>query len=100
MPNNLFPAIPAACVCKKAATFAELGLDVTNIQIIFLVGDPLKSWKPGRTINGITAFEQGKGYYIIPKLTMDLSEYLTPPLGASDDAITWEEGGGDISNEL
>lgn len=89
MANNLFANIPAACVAKSTISFASAGLDVTNINIIFEVGSPLKSWKPERSLNGITGFTADKGYYIVPKVSMDQTAILVPPLAGG--------GGGDTT---
>jgi hypothetical protein len=89
MANNLFGNIPAACVSKSTIAFSSAGLDVTNINIIFEVGSPLKSWKPERTINAVTGFTADKGYYIVPKVDLDLTAILVPPLAGG--------GGGDTT---
>jgi hypothetical protein len=82
MPNNVFANIPAVVVVTEAVSFAAAGIDATNTRIIYEVGNPLKSFVPGRPINPITAFELDKGYYLIPKVNMDLSLYVVPPLDA------------------
>lgn len=80
MANNLFADVPAACVAKSTVDFATAGFDSTNTRIIYEVGSPLKSYIPGRAINAVTSFTAGKGYYIVPKLDMDKSSVLAPPL--------------------
>jgi hypothetical protein len=80
MANNLFANTPAACVAKQTTSFASAGLDASNINIIYEVGNPLKSWVPDRSINAITGFTADKGYYIVPKIDMDLTTYVAPPL--------------------
>lgn len=73
---NLFADIPGAAVAKQTISFAAAGLSNTNIRIIFEVGSPLKSWVPGRSINSISGFTADKGYYIMPKISFDLSEIV------------------------
>lgn len=80
MANNLFADVPAACVAKQTIDFATAGFDSTNTRIIYEVGSPLKSFVPGRSINAVTGFTSDKGYYIVPKISMDKTAYLAPPL--------------------
>jgi predicted esterase len=89
MAINIFGNQPNSVVAKTDATFFLMGLTVSNTEIVYLVGNPLKSWKPERLINGITGIENGKGYYIVPKIDLDLSNYFVPPVptGGSGDAI-------------
>jgi hypothetical protein len=76
---NVYENEPAIRIGLQAISFAAAGIDSTNIKIIFLVGNPTKSFVPGRSINAITGFEIDKGYYIVPKVNMDLSEIAGPP---------------------
>lgn len=80
MANNLFADVPAAAVARQTISFASAGFDTTNTRIIYEVGSPLKSYVPGRAINAVTGFTTGNGYYIVPKLDMDKSAYLIPPI--------------------
>lgn len=80
MANNLVGGAPNAVVAKETVSFATAGITTGNMNIIYEVGNPLKSYDPSRTINGITGFEEGKGYYIVPKVDMDLEAYLIPPI--------------------
>lgn len=80
MANNLFANIPAIVVAKESTSFASAGLNSTTVEIIYLVGSPIKSFVPGRPINGITAFEEGRGYWIVPKQNMDKEAILIPPI--------------------
>lgn len=99
---NLKANIPAAVVAKTTATFAFAGINSTNTHIIYEVGDPLKSYVPGRLINGITGFEAGKGYYFIAKTDLDLTGYLVPK-NQLDRIYKWATGpiviGDSISTE-
>jgi hypothetical protein len=83
MANNLKGNAPNAVVAKETVSFATAGITETNMNIIYLVDNPLQSYVPGRAINGITGFEEGKGYYVVPKLDMDLEAYLIPPIPGS-----------------
>lgn len=80
---NLTAETPGVVVATKSADFVSLGFTTVNISIVYLVGNPTKSWKPGRTINGITGFESNKGYYIVPKTSRDLSANLVPSAAQS-----------------
>lgn len=45
---------------------------------------------PGRSINSITGFTAEKGYYIVPKVSMDLSAIVSPPNDLGDpDIVPW-----------
>ncbi len=83
MANNIFTGKTNAFVARQTATFAAAGFDASNTSIIYLVDNPLKSWKPGRTINSLTGFEVGKGYIIEALASADKSVYLIPPFTQS-----------------
>jgi lysophospholipase L1-like esterase len=80
MANNLRANIPAIVVCTVTTTFVAAGINTGNMSIIYLVDDGLVSYKPNRLINGITRFEAGKGYYLVPKVDLDFTAFLAPPL--------------------
>jgi hypothetical protein len=80
MANNLFAEVPAACVATQTVSFVAAGFTELNTRVIYEIGNPIKSWKPNRTINAITSFTAGKGYYIIPMADMDKEAYLAPPI--------------------
>jgi hypothetical protein len=84
---NLFANTPAACVAKQNVLFADAGFDASNTLIIFRVGSPLASWIPGRAINAVNAFEINKGYYIVPKVNMNKSQYVARPFYVMPDDI-------------
>jgi hypothetical protein len=85
MANNVFADKPAAIVAKSSISFASAGLnDLAKVRIIYEVGDPLKSFVPGRAINAITGFTQDKGYYMVPAADLDLSAIVAPPLDAAN----------------
>jgi hypothetical protein len=88
MANNLFADVPAAAVARQNVDFSAAGFDTSNTRIIYEVGSPLKSWVPGRAINSISGFTLGKGYYIVPKVDMDKTTYLIPPIPAGGGATT------------
>ena len=64
-------------IATVSKTFADLGFDSTNIHIIFEVGSSLKSWKPGRSINAINKITAGRGYWVVPKIALDIPELGT-----------------------
>jgi hypothetical protein len=80
MANNIKGGAPNAVVAKTTVSFATAGITALNTEIIYLVDDPLKSYVPGRTINGISGFEANKGYYLVAKLDMDLESLVVPPV--------------------
>lgn len=80
MANNINGGAPNAVVAKVTASFVSAGINTTNTEIIFLVDADLKSFKPGRAINGISGFEANKGYYMVAKTDMDLESFVVPPL--------------------
>lgn len=80
MANNINGGAPNAVVAKTTVSFVTAGISALNTEIIYLVDDPLKSYVPGRAINGISGFETGKGYYMVAKVDMDLTSYLIPPI--------------------
>jgi hypothetical protein len=80
MANNIKGGAPNAVVATDTVDFITAGITITNTAIIYLVDNPLKSYIPGRSINGITGFETGKGYYMVAKLDVDLSAHLIPPI--------------------
>jgi len=80
MPNNLFANGPYAVVAKQTISFADAGVTVLNMNIIYLVDGVLKSYMPGRSINAINGFETGKGYYVVPKQDLDFSAWVIPPI--------------------
>lgn len=92
MAVNIKGGQPNVVIAKVSASFFSIGINHMNTSNIFLVDYALKSFKPGRTINPITMFEQGKGYYINALEDMDLELYVGPPFPANANAITTEDG--------
>lgn len=80
MANNIKGNAPNAIVAHTTASFTAAGITSVNTEIIYLVDDPLKSYVPGRAINGISGFVAGKGYYMVAKVDMDLEAYVVPPI--------------------
>ncbi|HYH14140.1 MAG TPA: hypothetical protein VD794_02905 [Flavisolibacter sp.] len=81
MPINLFGLRANVAIAKETATFAEIGVDSTNMVVIYEVGNVIKSYKPNRTINPINGIEADKGYYIVPKVDLDLTQYFAATIG-------------------
>ncbi len=77
MANNVFVG-PNSVVAKQTATFADMGFNDTNVSIIYEIGNSLKSWVPGRSINGITGTTPNKGYYIVSLVDADLTAFFRP----------------------
>jgi len=78
--SNIFGGRPNVAVAWASGSFIDAGINESNTAIIYEVDSPTKSYVPGRSINGVTAFTRNKGYYIIAKIDMDLSQYPSPPL--------------------
>ncbi len=73
MANNIFVG-PNSCVSKVTQPFSSIaGINANTIEIIYEVGAVLKSFVPGRTINGITGVVADKGYYVVAKQNVDLT---------------------------
>lgn len=78
--GNLGADVPGVIVSKYDISFVDAGLTSANLRIIYLVDNPLKSYVPGRVINGISGFQANKGYYIVPAEDIDLSLWTAPPV--------------------
>ncbi len=78
---NVFTSIAKVIIGKKKIPFTSAGLNGSNLLIIYKVGNPIKSFVPGRSINQVTDFEVDGGYYIIPKANIDLSNHVLTPAG-------------------
>lgn len=80
MANNIKNGFNAI-VAKTTISFVDAGINGTNTEIVFLVdGVDLKSFVPGRAINGISGFVANKGYYFVAKQDMDLESIVVPPV--------------------
>jgi len=80
MANNIKNGFNAI-VAKTTISFVDAGINGTNTEIVFLVdGVDLKSFVPGRAINGISGFVANKGYYMVAKQDMDLESMVVPPV--------------------
>jgi hypothetical protein len=89
MANNIKGNAPNAIVAKVTIDFPSAGITSSNTAIIYLVDDPLKSYVPGRPINGITGFVSGKGYYMVALQDMDLEDAVVPPLPGSSSEVSY-----------
>jgi len=85
MANNIFSGYPNVAIARQTISFESLSFTSSNIVIIYEVGEATKSYKPGNEINPITGFTEGKGYWIVSKVNMDLEDYLIPPIPVCDD---------------
>jgi hypothetical protein len=77
---NIFADRPNIVVALETISFVDAGITADNMAIIYMVDTPIKSFIPGRAINGISEFEEGQGYYVIPLQDLDLSAFLAPPI--------------------
>lgn len=71
---------PYSVVAKQSVSFAAAGINPTNTVIIYRVQGAYLSFRPERPINAIDSFVANIGYNIIPKIDIDLTEFLSPPL--------------------
>ena len=92
MANNIIGGRPNVVIAKQTVSFSAVGINTANVTNIFLVDDALRSFNPARTLNPITMFETGKGYYINAREDMDLTQYVGPPFASNSNAITTEDG--------
>ena len=81
---------PYSVIAKQSLTFVEAGLNSSNLTIIYRVSGNLVSYKPERPINGIDSFVSDLGYYIVPKVDIDLSAYVSPPLPNGEDIASFK----------
>jgi hypothetical protein len=80
---------PVAVIALKDATWAEMGLDATNILVIYLADNPPYSWNPSRLVNSLSGIIKNQGYFIYSKVDLDLSEFVVPPLQDVDLLKDW-----------
>jgi len=92
MANNLLVG-PNVAIAKQDKTFVDAGVTASVASIVYEVGAQIKSFVPGRSINGITGFINNKGYYIVMLQAVDWSAFLIPP-------ITTTDGGGGTVTEV
>ncbi|MGN6491166.1 MAG: hypothetical protein ACTHLE_04160 [Agriterribacter sp.] len=79
-------------IARQTVSFISAGINSSNVTNIFLIDAVLKSFNPSRTINPITMFEAGKGYYINALQDMDLEAYVGPPFPSGGNGIITEDG--------
>jgi hypothetical protein len=77
--EQILANIPKVLIAKATVGFTSIGIDSSNTRIIYLVDSPIKSYMPGRAINGITGFVSGKGYYLVSKTDLNLTAYTFTP---------------------
>lgn len=80
---------PNGVVALADGSFVAAGITAGNTAIIYEISTSLggyRSYVPGRTINSITSFVNGKSYLIQALEDMDLTAYVGPP---------FPEGGGE-----
>lgn len=75
--DTLFANQGNVALALTTKTFAAMGFTDANISIVYETGAALKSWVPGRSINGITGITLGKGYWIIPKTNINSEDLAT-----------------------
>lgn len=78
---------PTAAIALQTATWAEMGLDASNILIVYIADSPPYSWNPTRLVNSLSGVVKDQGYFIYAKIDLDVSAYFVPPL--DDDLKSW-----------
>lgn len=68
--------IPVSAIGLLPVTFQQAGMDISTIYVIYEIGNPMRSYKPGRAINSIVSIVPGKGYYLIAKVDIDFGDVL------------------------
>lgn len=81
MAINVFGNRANSIIAKVDISFVNAGINSDNTEIIYLIDSTIRSYMPNRSINAITSFESGKGYYVVAKMDMDLEAYVAPPVG-------------------
>lgn len=77
---NVYGGQANVVVAKQSITFEKAGVTADNTAVIYLADGTLKSYIPGRLINGITSLQKGKGYYWVAKQDMDMDRWVMPLL--------------------
>ncbi len=78
---------------NQTINIASTGITAFNTLIIYCIEANISlSYVPGRTINQITQFVQGKAYLLVALQTMDLTEYLMPPFPSGNAGLVAEDG--------
>jgi K319-like protein len=70
---------PNVAISTATIPFQDAGVTNINTSIVYEIGSVLKSYVPGRTINAITGFITGRGYYIVAKADFDLTNFISTP---------------------
>ncbi len=65
-----------AATAKTAANLSDV-FNTTNCSSVTLADGSYKSWRPGATFNAINAFEVNKGYIIVMKQSLGVSQLMT-----------------------
>jgi hypothetical protein len=77
---NVFGGQFNGVVAKNSGAFVDVGVNSVNTRIIFELGASIKSFVPGRAINGISGFTAEKAYYWIANADMDQTANFIPPI--------------------
>jgi len=81
--SKIITSGPFALVASANANLADMGLTAENCLKVYEVDGDFKSWRPGGTLNNVTAVEAGKGYivYVVDGETIDLTEWFDVATG-------------------
>lgn len=80
MADNLFANIVNGAVCLQDVAANVLFNTNNLLEARELYNGVYRSYKPGRPINGFTTFVKDRVYLIVPKLNLDLTSWLVPPI--------------------
>ncbi|HYH14632.1 MAG TPA: hypothetical protein VD794_05415 [Flavisolibacter sp.] len=97
MANNIVPGNNGGVGKTNTAFSAIPVMSAANLTVLYEIGNPNKSWIPGRAINSVTKFTPNKAYYIIAKNAIDLEAHLVPPISGTVEPPDEEEPGGEYN---
>lgn len=76
MANNIIGGQKNIFFATQTVAFSSIAaITAGSIALITRLNEPLKSFRPGRSINGITGFEEGKQYLIDGITSIDIEAY-------------------------
>lgn len=94
MQKNIFGGRANVGIATETISFEAAGITALNTSIIYLIDTAIQSYVPGREINPIDGFVEGKGYYIIAITSMDQTANFLPPISTPLIVFTGESNAG------
>jgi predicted peptidase/lysophospholipase L1-like esterase len=87
MAINIKGGRPNGVTCRESVAASSV-FNASQVSMVFELGDVVRSWAPGRDINGFTNFISDRAYYVIAKVDMDKERYFAPPMVYSSGITT------------